>query len=670
MYLRSRCARGLTIILWSRIILAALPCLPAMTDTASAQGGPLTARVVSASGRATLLATGRAPAPINQGNPLTPGNVIDTTAGGRVVIELSDGSQIVVHPGSRVALKDFRNAGSLRELLEITVGRIRVRINHLGRRPNPCRLTSPAATIAVRGTDFFVNVEASGETQVFVYEGLVEVASRAFPQRRTLLESGRSVIVRPGGDISLVSQGPGSELNATTKLAHGKVDPFSETYGSYQQYADNLTAVNNVPAPTRYAAVADPHFDSLENPAYATEFSQAEGRLYLLPSFSAARQRITATDRSAAEPVHAFDSTLFSQTSYFLPLAGSRLVLGGVVSAARTSLQSFTLDDLFSGSQKATTAESGLTKLTTVNASLLAARRFGREGHTSLGLKLDQLAGRGRFVSVNNLIQNGESFPVRLESRARVDRTRLTLGLTHDFAGGRKLGLFFLQGAISADGRDRNALPDEAEIDQLIAQHSVTRTSEMGIRWRGALTRRLFYGVEGSLLFKRLSIHAENTNHLSYDAEKSFNSRIRGSRAALGGGMSYELRPHTILSFDVAGGVSRDKRRAVAEPTKREFGGRFRGQFLTLHASAQTDLWRPFFATASILTVTEWDSLVGLTGTPLFARRFTRHFSTFGAGWRIQPDLLVQYILSTDYGRSAPSHSLMLRYSFDLGGKK
>ena len=91
--------------------------------------------------------------PLTQGFLLNPGDRVDTRNGGRVVIDLSDGSMVVVEPQSTVVFKDFRQAQSLRELFEITLGKVRVRVNHFGGRPNPYRMNSPTASIAVRGHD-------------------------------------------------------------------------------------------------------------------------------------------------------------------------------------------------------------------------------------------------------------------------------------------------------------------------------------------------------------------------------------------------------------------------------------------------------------------------------------------------------------------------------------
>src|SRR5256885_494480 len=174
------------------------------------------ARVSSVHGRAVLTGNARAQSDITRGTILAPGDAVDTRDGGRVTIELSDGSIVIVQPGSVVVFQDYRNASSLRELLKITVGRVRVRINHYGGRPNPYRINSPTASIAVRGTEFSVAVGARGDTEIVVYEGLVEVASLANPSRRVFVQQGHGVIVRPNEDIRYFVPGPNNEIGERT----------------------------------------------------------------------------------------------------------------------------------------------------------------------------------------------------------------------------------------------------------------------------------------------------------------------------------------------------------------------------------------------------------------------------------------------------------------------
>jgi len=100
----------------------------------------------------------------------------------------------------------------VRELFEILLGRVRVKINHWGGKPNPYRINSPTASIAVRGTEFSVAVNEIGETEVVVYEGLVEVTNLSNPQNTVLVNPGQGVIVRPNQDIHYFAFNPAGEI--------------------------------------------------------------------------------------------------------------------------------------------------------------------------------------------------------------------------------------------------------------------------------------------------------------------------------------------------------------------------------------------------------------------------------------------------------------------------
>ncbi|HEY8461811.1 MAG TPA: FecR family protein, partial [Blastocatellia bacterium] len=148
------------------------------------------ANVSKFTGRALLYPNSKSksgPLTIGRNTQLEPENVIETGYNSRVVISLTDGSWITVLPKSRVILKNFQAPQSARELLEIQYGRVIVKIHHPAGKSNPYSLTSPAASIAVRGTEFSVDVRRGGETLVFVREGLVEVWPRDNPSNKRLV---------------------------------------------------------------------------------------------------------------------------------------------------------------------------------------------------------------------------------------------------------------------------------------------------------------------------------------------------------------------------------------------------------------------------------------------------------------------------------------------------
>ncbi|HNG28644.1 MAG TPA: FecR family protein [Blastocatellia bacterium] len=645
--------------------------------------------VAAFSGR-PVLTRNAATLALRRGERLLPGDEIVTGANARIVLSLSDGSRIVVYPGSHVRLRDFSGAGSLRDLMEILAGRVRARIQHYGGRPNPYRVNTPVASIAVRGTDSLVSVEAGGNTRVTVFEGAVEVSSLFNPQRRTRVEAGRTVTVRVSGDIGYLAPGPGSELNATARLSPDRVNPFDETFGSYLIYLDRLTTTNEAAVPARFAAFADANFDSLDNPAYATEFVRGEGRLYLLPSLSGARQHIATQDRSRIQQVHPFDHAVFTQLSYFAPVGDSRTVLGGAVSLGSTNLQSYSIEDRLLGALPNTYAERGQAQLNTANLSFLAARRFGA---LSAGVKLEQLIGRGRsettFTSEDQDLFSATTFA----SRGRVDRTRLTLGLTRDFASNRKLGVFLRHGQTPSRQRDRMMQRDVYQgevflgrIDPLLDNQTSSRTTELGLRWRAPLTRQLLYGAESSLLHEsvRRTVFVDNT--LSGEPNETLRSTATITRAALGGGIGYLRRVESgfsqTFSLDAATGLRRAHSSAVSEPSLRANSGSTSTRFLTLHFSAQAGIYQRVFFGGSWLTAQDWSVSTSAAG----GRRNSssiRHVPGLSLGWLVKPELLLQYVRTTGSSRSTanngaftsdragtPSHSLMLRYTFSFNAAR
>lgn len=107
------------------------------------------------------------------GTVLAPESTIETTKGS-VLLNLQDGSQVLVKPNSRVVLKAPDQGKGY--WLELLLGKINAKIQkRLGNTPS-FRMGTPTAVITVRGTRFTVEVNKKQKTSVEVYEGLVEVA--------------------------------------------------------------------------------------------------------------------------------------------------------------------------------------------------------------------------------------------------------------------------------------------------------------------------------------------------------------------------------------------------------------------------------------------------------------------------------------------------------------
>ena len=89
-----------------------------------------------------------------------------------------------------------KNPGSLKDLLDLFLGRIKVHIQKLGGGPNQQRVFTPTAVISVRGTIFDVSVDEDETTVVAVDEGLVSVSHRLLPSNIGVdVPAGQSLII-------------------------------------------------------------------------------------------------------------------------------------------------------------------------------------------------------------------------------------------------------------------------------------------------------------------------------------------------------------------------------------------------------------------------------------------------------------------------------------------
>jgi FecR protein len=615
---------------------------------------------------------------IKRKDQIEPGSIIETGYNGRVVISLGDGSQVTVLPNSKVVLKNSPTAHSARELLDILVGRVLVKIQRIGGKPNPYRLNSPSASIAVRGTEFIVDVLQNGETLVVVQEGQVEVWPHSNPDNRRLVTPGGRVIVRPGGDISLAFPGPGSELNGRTRFNRDIAD-------IYQKSVDSLVQTGEI-SPAFFSAFPDPHLDSLENPAYAAEFKNAEGRLSFLPSISArhydnSTQYFGSLDIDQPIP---HDFSLAPQLTFYAPIPGSRLTVGGSVSALRTRLH----DIVSSGDEQAPNYyfNSNALKFTAFNTSLIAAYNFGATGKTSVGIGVDKLAGGAYFLNTYESNWQETKFKRLTVSNARLKRTRLTLGLVHKFSEASRLGIYYRYSINSSDQQNHDT--DEGTESSFpfvpwisIADRSIisTGSSEVGIRFRAPITRRLFYGVEGSYLYERIN------SRQTIIGQTLDERRFLGRRARIGAGLGFALTSRILLSVDIAGGLyntskpselyylgieprqTRDPEISIIpNPSMGE-----RGKFRSLHSAARGRIWRNLFASASYLKTVRKDTRYYYYNGVIspYGDREVASFSSFSVGWSFKPGLTAEYLFSTENRRFAPSHSLMLRYTFNLNIK-
>jgi hypothetical protein len=142
-----------------------------------------------------------------RGEQLPPGTILDTGSG-RLLLRLSDGSEVIVRAHTRLQVEQ----PSLTDpsYFQLLLGRIRALINKRTGGAVPFELGTPSAVIAVRGTQFDVEVNPRNITEVDVVDGLVEVFGRNATGGSVLLEPGFST--RVGMDSGPEQPEPTNEM--------------------------------------------------------------------------------------------------------------------------------------------------------------------------------------------------------------------------------------------------------------------------------------------------------------------------------------------------------------------------------------------------------------------------------------------------------------------------
>ena len=245
--------------------------------------------------------------------------------------------------------------------------------------------------------------------------------------------------------------------------------------------------------------------------------------------------------------------------------------------------------------------------------------------------------------------------------------------MERDLPRGQKLGLFYRYGFIEADDNDTSHTLNNVQ-EPLDFTRSSGHSSEVGLRLRGPLGRKLVYGVEASWF--GLALSDELTRSIAVNS----NQRDRAQRGTAALGFGYFLNQRTVLSVDFAAGTSLAStgRTQTSDGALLQTGNQ-NSRFASMNVGAQTKLSSHLFVNASLLAIMQaydltqaaysdsfgntemiTDPFLPLTAT---GYRPPRRSSDFGAGWQFSDSLSVQYVFSTSYGVDSGGHTIMLRYT-------
>src|SRR6267143_134246 len=230
-YLAVRLARFCLLFLWIAAGMAmAQEQQPISTPATAAIAG---ATIAEWKGNIRLSLPGQLPSNPLRGEQLPPGTILDTGSG-RILLRLRDASELMVRAHTRLPVQQPSLPDPSH--FHLLLGRIRALINKRTGGAVPFELGTPSAVIAVRGTQFDVEVNARNVTEVDVVDGLVEVYGRNANGGSVLLEPGFST--RVGMDSGPEQPEPTNEIRPEVERpepGESEISGKSELEGEFER---------------------------------------------------------------------------------------------------------------------------------------------------------------------------------------------------------------------------------------------------------------------------------------------------------------------------------------------------------------------------------------------------------------------------------------------------
>jgi len=168
-----------------------------------------------------------------RGEQLPPGTILDTGSG-KLLLRLNDGSEVIVRSHTRLQLQQPTLADP--SYFQLLLGRIRALINKQTGGAAPFELGTPSAVIAVRGTEFDVEVNLRNVTEVDVVDGIVEVSGQNAVGGSVLLQPGYST--RVGIDSGPEQPEPTNEMRPEVERpepGENEISGKSELEGDFER---------------------------------------------------------------------------------------------------------------------------------------------------------------------------------------------------------------------------------------------------------------------------------------------------------------------------------------------------------------------------------------------------------------------------------------------------
>jgi hypothetical protein len=196
-------------------------CAAAQQAPAAAASAPYAGATISDfKGKVSIQLPAQSFAAPVRGEVLPPDTTVNTDEG-RLLLKLSDGSDVLVRPHTKLLLKQPEASGW--KYFQLMIGRVRTQIQkRMGGSP-AFQIGTPSAVISVRGTKFDVEVDRRGFTEVDVDEGVVELEAVTGRGESVLITAGFSsrVGMETGPEVPRPTQDLRPQLDRPSRRDNG-----------------------------------------------------------------------------------------------------------------------------------------------------------------------------------------------------------------------------------------------------------------------------------------------------------------------------------------------------------------------------------------------------------------------------------------------------------------
>lgn len=202
--------------------------------------GDAPGRVSAVSGRVEIVQNG-GKSRVVVGREIQETDKIETGPGGVVQIRFTDGSSFTLYEKSSVRIDQYRKGNdgksTIDSAIDITYGKLRFFVNPAGTDKKNAKFKTKTAVMGIRGTSGIIDASPSGQTQLVVLTGKVEVFNPKFPTLPVMV-----------GPNSLTSVNPGAVPNPPVAVTKEVINSIVPTVSEGEGFSDDSAAASGTPS--------------------------------------------------------------------------------------------------------------------------------------------------------------------------------------------------------------------------------------------------------------------------------------------------------------------------------------------------------------------------------------------------------------------------------------